>query len=474
MTISQFFAILRARWKICVSIFVGIVVLVVGVSLLLPKKYTAVTSVVLDVKPDPLSTVLYNGMNPGLLQTQIDIIQSDRVAFRVVRNLKLNENPQIRAQWQEQTGGEGTIEQWLSDSFQKSLDVKPGKESNVINVLYQAPDPRFAAALANAFVQAYLQTALELKVDPAKQYSSFFDQRSKEARDALEAAQKRVSDYQRQKGIIATDERLDVENTRLNELSSQLVAVQALASESGSRQNAAGASGDRMQEVLNNPLIAGLKSDLSRGEARVKELGARYGEAHPSVIEAKANNDEVRRRIEAETQKITSGVTVNNSINQQRVAELRASLDAQRTKIQQMKVMRDEASVLVRDAENAQRNYDMVQQRLQLTNLESQATQSNVAVLTSAVPPLQPSSPKVVLNTIVAVFLGVVLGIGVALTKELFDRRIRSAEDVVAAVGLPVLGSIPEPNAKRLFRRNGASLMQQKLLGQLPAPTKGA
>lgn len=474
MSISQFFAILRARWKICLSIFFGVVVLVIGISLVLPKKYTAVTSVVLDVKPDPLSTVLYNGMNPGLLQTQIDIIQSDRVAFRVVRLLKLNENPQIRAQWQEQTNGEGTIEQWLSDSFQKNLDVKPGKESNVINVMYQAADPRFAAALANAFVQAYLQTALELKVDPAKQYSSFFDQRSKEARDALETAQKRVSAYQQEKGIIATDERLDVESTRLNELSSQLVAVQALASESGSRQNAAGASGDRMQEVLNSPLISGLKSDLSRGEARLKELSARYGDSYPQVVETKANNDEVRRRIDAETQKITSGVSVNNSINQQRVAELRASLDAQRAKIQQMKAVRDEASVLVRDVENAQRNYEMVQQRLQLTSLESQATQSNVAVLTPAVPPLQPSSPKLVLNTILAVFIGVVLGVAVALMKELFDRRVRSAEDVVAAIGLPVLGSIPEPNAKRLFRRNNTSLMQQKLLGQLPAPTKGA
>ncbi|WP_077037339.1 chain length determinant protein EpsF [Pelomonas sp. KK5] len=476
MTITQFFAILRARWKVALAIFLSIVVLVVGISLVLTKKYTAVASVVIDVKPDPLSAVLYNGANPGLLQTQIDIIQSDRVAFRVVKNLRLNENATIRSQWQEQTNGEGTIEQWLSETFQKNMDVKPGRESNVINISYTAPDPRFAAALANAFVQSYMETSLELKVDPAKQYSSFFDQRAKEARDALETAQKRLSEFQRQKGIIATDERLDVENTRLSELSSQLVIVQAVASESGSRQSAAAGSGSgNMQEVLNNSLIAGLKADLSRGDARLQELGARYGDAHPLVIEAKANNDELRKRLDAETRKITSGVGVSNSINQQRVAELRASLDAQRTKIQQMKTLRDESSVLVRDAENAQRAYDIVLQRLNQASLESQATQSNLSVLTSAVPPTTNSSPKVFLNAIVAVFVGVLLAIGVALALEFFDRRVRSADDVLSAIGVPVLGSVPQPNAKRLFRKGTrASLMQQKLLGQLPAPTKGA
>ena len=476
MTITQFFAILRARWKVALAIFVGIIVLVMGVSVLLPKKYTAVASVVIDVKPDPLSAVLYNGgANPGLMQTQIDIIQSDRVAFRVVKNLKLAENPTIRAQWQEATQGEGTIEQWLSESFQKNMDVKPGRESNVINVTYQAPDPRFAAALANAFVDAYMQTSLELKVDPAKQYSSFFDQRTKDARDALELAQSKVSAFQKEKGIIASDERLDVENTRLNDLSTQLVAVQALTSESGSRQNAAtGASADRMQEVLNSAVIGGMKTDLARGEAHLQELSARYGDNHPAVVEQKANNAELRSRIDNETRKITSGVGVSNSINQQRLAELRASLDAQRAKILQMKAVRDEGSVLVRDAENAQHAYDLIVQRMNQANLESQATQSNLSVLTSAVPPTQPSSPKIVLNGIVAIFVGLLLGVGVALMLELFDRRVRSNDDVALAIGVPVLGTIPQPNAKRLFRGPRASLMQERLLGQLPAPTKGA
>ncbi len=475
MSFTQFIAILAARWKISLAVFITLVSVTLAVSLILPKKYTAVASIVIDAKSDPLSAVLYaGGVNPSLIATQIDVLNSDRVAYKVVRNLKLSENPNIREQWLASTDGTGSIEQWLINIFQKSLEVKPARESNVISVSYKAPDPKFAAGLANAFVQAYLETNLELRVDPAKQFSSFFVTRSKEARDTVEKAQAKLSDYQKQKGIIASDERLDVENTRLNELSSQLVGLQALASDSGSRQTAAkGDESDRLQEVLGNPLIAGLKSDQARLEARIEEMNAKLGENHPQVIEAKANLAELRKRVQAETVKVTGSVGLSNSINKQRVGELRASLEAQRNKVLQMKAVRDEGAVLQRDVENAQRNHDQIVQRLTQSSLESQATQSNAAVLTSAVPPDEASSPRILLNMLLAVFLGTLFAVGSALLLELTDRRIRNPEDVVLAVALPIIGAMPKPTAKRLFGRTAkANLMQGRLLGMAPAAAR--
>jgi succinoglycan biosynthesis transport protein ExoP len=192
MSFTQFLSILRARWMISLAVFVTLVTATLVVSLMLPKKYTAVASIVVDAKPDPLSAGLYSGgLNASIIATQMDVINSDRVAYKVVRNLKLTENAAIREQWLAASNGEGSIEQWLSDVFQKSLEVKPSRESNVISVAYKAADPRFAAGLANAFVQAYLETNLELRVEPAKQFSSFFESRAKESRDAVEKAQAR-------------------------------------------------------------------------------------------------------------------------------------------------------------------------------------------------------------------------------------------------------------------------------------------
>lgn len=474
MNLSQFLAIVRARWWVALLVFVVTVGSTLAVSLLLPRQYTATATLVIDVKPDPIAGQFAGMLSPSYMATQVDVIKSDRVALRVVRNLKLASNPQVRADWLEATGGTGDIEAWLSARFKPNMDVKPSRESNVITVSYTAPDPGFAAALANAFVQGYTDTALELKVDPAKQYSNFFDLRAKDAREALEKAQARVSAFQKEKGIIATDERLDVENARLSELSSQLVMLQALSSESGSRQaQAQGASADRIQEVLGSGLISQLKAELSRSEARLQELSSRLGDNHPQVLEAKANINSLRGRLDTETKRVTGGVSVTATINRQREAEVRAALDAQRAKVLRMKAVRDEGAVMVREMENAQRSYEAVLTRLNQTSLESQATQGNIFVLGQATPPAGPSSPKVLLNTALSIVIGLLLAMGAVLALEMLDRRVRAFEDLTTALGLPVLGVMPKPTAQFKLGNKRLSLMQQRLVTSLPAPQKG-
>jgi succinoglycan biosynthesis transport protein ExoP len=465
MNFIQIFSILRARWLVGALVLAVTLLATLAISLLLPKQYSATATVVIDVKPDPVSAMAYGGMPaPGFIATQADIIQSERVAQRVVRNLKLTENPQIREQWKDATDGQGSIEAWLADSFQRNMDVKPSRESNVVAISYRAPDPRFAAGLANAFVQAYVETSLELRVDPAKQYSSFFEIRSKEARDAVEKAQTRLSSFQSEKGITVADERLDIENTRLNELSSQLVGLQGLSSESSSRQvQAQGASADKMQEVFNSPVVAGLKTDISRQEARLQELGVKFGDSHPQVIELKASLAEMRVKMDGEIKRISGGATVNYNISKQREAQVRAELDAQRTKVLAMKAVRDEGSVLVRELENAQRAYDAVLARLNQTNLESQTTQSSVNILSQAVPPVLPASPKVFLNMVLSLVVGSMLALGTVMLMEMMDRRVRGAEDISVALGLPVLGVLAKPGAKT--RNALPNMMKQRVLG---------
>ena len=477
MSLGQCLAILRARWRGALLVFMLTVVANITVSLLLPKQYTATASVVVDFKPDPVTAMIYGGLPPpGLMGTQVEILQSERVARRVLRNLKLADSPQVREQWLQATSGVGNIETWLLDAFQKRLEVKPSREAGVVSVSYKAPDPNFAAGVANAFVQAYLETSLALRVDPAKQYSAFFDTRAKEARETLEKAQTKLSAFQKANGIVATDERFDVETTRLNELSSQAVMLQALASESGSRQaQARGASADKMQEVLNNPLIGNLSAEVSRAEARLQELNARLGTEHPQVQEAKANIASLRARLEAETQRVVGGVGVSNSIARQRGAEIRVALEAQRAQVLRMKAVRDEGLVLVRDVESAQRAFDAVVARFNQSTLESQTTQSNVALLTSAEPPLEPSSPKILLNALLAVALGGLLAVGGALLLELMNRRVRGAQDVSATLGLPLLGMLVPTQSGRFWRsRDDSTLAQRRMVGLTRAPNQSA
>lgn len=475
MTFSQFLSILKARWVSALAVLLLTVGTAVGISLILPKQYTATAAVVVDVKsPDPIAGMVLGAMAmPSYMATQVDIITSSRVAQQVVRTLKLTENADLREQWLDETQGQGNFEAWVADLLSKKLDVKPSRESNVINVGYTAPDPRFAAALANAYVQAYMTTSLDLRVAPAKQYASFFENQSKDLRVALETAQSKLSDYQRAHGILVTDERLDVETQRLNELSSQLVAIQALSAESRSRSaQARSSSADQLQDVINNPVVAGLRADLSRQQAKLEELNARLGEAHPQVRELKANIDELRQRIDAETKRVSGSMGINNTINSSREGELRGALEAQRNKVAKMKEQRDEAAVYIKDVEAAQRAFDAVSQRLTQTSLESQTNQTNVSVLTPATEPAEHSSPRLLLNTLVAIFLGSLLSIGIALLRELMDRRVRSAGDLTEALGVPLLGTLPKPLRASSSGGITTLVLPSNLLGRLPGPNR--
>jgi chain length determinant protein EpsF len=441
MSLRHLLLILRARWQIALVTLLCTVAVAVAASLLLPEQYTATTSVVVDVKsPDPVAGIMLPALvMPGYMATQVDIINSDRVALRVVGMLRLAENPQAREAWQDDTAGKGKIEVWLGKLLQKKLTVKPSRESNVITISFVGAEPQFAAAVANAFAQAYIDTTLDLRVEPAKQYAAWFEARTKQLRENLQNAQQALSAYQREKGIFAADERIDHETTRLNEISSQLTQIQALRTETSSRQRQAGAGNSDMQEVLQNPLISGLTADLARAEAKLPDAQARLGTNHPEYIKLQSEIGSLRARITFETGRVASSLGTANRVNVQREAELSSALGAQKAKVLQLHEARDRLAVLQRDLESAQRAHELVAQRLAQTNLESQTQQTNVAVLTRAEAPVDPSFPKLLLNTFIAAFLGTMLAAGAALLRELTQRRVRSAEHLGDTLGLPVL-----------------------------------
>lgn len=201
----------------------------------------------------------------------------------------------------------------------------------------------------------------------------------------------------------------------------------------------------------------------------MKELSARLGEAHPQVLELRANIQELNSRVEAETRRVTGGVGVTSNINRLREAEVKASLEAQRAKVMKMREQRDTANVLLREVETAQRTYDSVVQRQNQTNLESQSTLTNISVLSPATVPAFASSPRVTLNTLVSIFAGSVLALAFVFLRELLDRRVRTAVDVTALLDLPVLGTLPKPSTSLIGGRS-ALVLPGQVLGRLPRP----
>jgi chain length determinant protein EpsF len=445
MTLRQFLLVLLARWKLALGVFTAVVLATIVISLLMPKRYTASATVVVDTKADPLTVAVYAAQSStAYIATQVDIISSERVADRVAKILKLDKSPEYVADWKDSTDGKGDITVWIGQMLQKAVVVTPSRDSSVIDISVTWSDPKTAAVLANAFAQAYIDTNIELKVDPAKQYATWFDERSRSLRADLEAKQKRLSDYSAETGIVAsTDGRLDIENARLAELSTQLLTMQALRQDSQSRQRQAGGDSDSMMEVLQSPIISGLKADLSKAEAKLQDIATNVGKNHPDYKNAAAEVATLRARLDAETARITASFSSTTQVNLRRENEIRAALEAQKKRMLDLTHERDQVAVLQNDVATAQRNLDAVTQRLAQSSLESQTQQTNIYLLTTAVEPMKRSSPRYFLNLLVGMFLGGILGLSAALFRELTDRRVREDQDLSQALGVPIFARIP-------------------------------
>lgn len=462
MNFTQFLLVLKARKKIMLGIFFAVLTLTLAASLLLPKNYTATTTLVINAKGiDPVTgmTLPYQ-LTPGYLSTQMAIINSHGVAVRVVDTLGLQKISVLQQQFQK-SGGQGDIRDYIADLLLNNLTVTPTQDASLVNISYKAPNPEFAAVVANAFAKAYIQTNLDLKIQPAQQTTAWFDQQIRQLRDNLQKAQDRLSQYQQQHGLVMSDERVDVETSRLADLSSQYVLAQAASFDATSRQKERA----QLPDVINNPVVQALTPQVVQLDAKLAELSKKVGPNNPEYQSVLAQRNTVKKQLDDAIRAAESSITATAQASQTRMADLKTALAAQKAKVLEIKQERDQAALLKQDVDAAKLAFENAMQRLSQSSLEAKSVQTDVAVLNPATTPIRPSSPKILLNMLVATFVGAFFGIGVALMLEIFNRRIRTAEDIQGLLDLPVLNTTSSGKQKTLL--GGARRL-------LPLKTQGA
>lgn len=451
MTLSQLMLIFWARRGIALLVFGAIMLTVMLITLALPREYVATTAVVADSKgTDPVTgVVLPSQIMAGYMATQVDVIGSHNVALKVVDKLKLVDNPDVRDQFNAVTDGAGDIRDWLADILLRDLDVQPARDSSVISIIYSGRDPAYAAAVANAFADSYIQTALDLKNDPARRQSQWFDEQIRNLRKSLEESQQKLAVFQRENNLVSVDpNRLDVENSRLAEIANQLTTAQGTKYDSMSRLNQLKQQKNenslmQLPDILGNALLQNMKADLVRAEGKLAEVAERYDRNHPQYTSAAAEVNTLRSKLWAEISTARGAIEQSAKLSERREVELQQALDQQKKNILELQKQRDQQAVLAREVENAQRTYDSALQRSSQVRMESEFTQSNIAVLNPAIPPLRPAKPRIILNFILALISGLLLGAAAALLSELRDRRVRDSDDLRGALDAPLLAELP-------------------------------
>ncbi|MBF4988584.1 chain length determinant protein EpsF [Methylophilus sp. 14] len=441
MNLSQLVLILKARYKMILLVAVITLLTASLVSLLFPKSYKAATTVILNYKGvDPVTGMAMPAqLMPGYMATQVEIIQSKNVTLDVIKRLRLAEVKSLQEQFAHATEGkQADINEWLADLLQQKLTILPSKESSVISIGYKGVDPVFAATMANAFAESYINLSLKLKIDPAIKASQYLSQQTKALRENVQQAQDKLAEYQQKHGLTSIQDSFDVESSKLRDLSTQYSMAQSQSIDANSRRNDASKNMSDSPDVVQNPVIQNMRMSLITAESKLAEMGQRYSKNHPMYIAAEAEVNKIKSQLNTEIDRTVVSLGNSASINSNRLSDLKFQLEKQKQKVLDLNRFRSDLSILEKEVQIAQNALESVNNRFSQTALEGQSNQGDISVLETAVPPLEPSNPSLFLIAPFSMVIGVLLGCLFALLAEMLDRRVRSRDDLLTLGEIPV------------------------------------
>lgn len=443
--------VLRRRGLLIAVIVVTNIVLTGLVLSTLPPSYRATAVVMFDPRQPRITNseavIAGLGTDPLAIESQVDIIQSDALAKRVISKLNLANDPDFNAPpLFERVFGSlfhadaatPAQESRLVAAFERNLSVRRRGLSYIIEISYFAKDPPKAARIANAVADAYLEDQRSAKVEAAARASDWLEDRIEKMRSRVRDSERAVNDYKSEHGLVDVTQGNKLVTRQIEDLTQQLALTRTRTAEAQARlervQKIAKSTSDpgTLAEALQSPVIAALRGQyaaVSRAEAESSVL---LGSQHPNLIAIKAQRADLKREISSEIERILAGVR-----NDYQAANSReAALEGELTKLKAQADAVDNASVKLHELRReAEANRLLLQQflnRVKETREQQDLQIAEARIVSPALTPSSSSRPTGLL-LIAGGLGGLLLAGAIVMLLEKTGRRLQSAEDFRAS-----------------------------------------
>ena len=434
----------KRRWTIIGVLLVTVVSAHVFTSFQVPVYQAAATIMIEPANPKVVNIpeVVAIGALEDYYTTQYKLIQSRPIIEGVIARLNLKKRiPAVGA----------SNDPYLV--LLGSSSVEPVKNTRLAMVRFEDPDPALAADVANGIANEYVKYNLDLKQQAAKEAVTWLNQQLTSLNAQTQQSSKALQSYQVKADLLGVQEQRHLTQQKIIDLSrfyqesqNQRMAIEAKLRElSRIARDPAGAE----TIVTDDPLIRKLKTEASDLQIERSKLAQISKDKHPDILQLDAQIRQVSQRLQAEIQKLLRALETEIKLAKAREDGLLASVNEARNESRRLNEREAQALSLQREKESNEELYATVLKRLKETGVATMLEANNVRIVEAATPPFSPAKPRTRLIRILSVILGVGLGIGVAFVAESLDNKIRSADDVERAVGLPILGIVPVFHVKR-------------------------
>lgn len=420
------------------------------------------------------------------LLTQFDIIKNRDMAELVANELDLWNNPYFAPP----KGVDGTedkevsglnIPEWLSglvlsvsdkkapvvdpeerrkaaviNGIMGPLSVEPVEYTQLVVVSFEATDRQLAADVVNALARVYIQSQMDAKLQSTREAGDWVGSRIEDLKAKLDASQQALQEFRDRENILDVAGGQTLGAQELNELTTRLgdarrarVEAENIYRELGGTANYSVEKMMNMPAVLQHPLVQNLAQAQTDAQQEVTNLARRYGPEHPKMMAANARMQSVRTELKQQVLQVATGIEKEYRVVQRNEQNLVEQLAAVKQDVASLNRKEFRLRELEQQVEADQRIYDMFFNRAKETSETIGFQVAHARVVEKASPPISPIKPDKPRIVQIAFLLSALTGIGLAILRDALDNTLKTPEDVLEKLKVPLLGALPAIKLKK-------------------------
>jgi len=451
-------------------------------------KYTAKTDLLIDSQKDKnelSASIAELTFDAGAIDSQVEVMKSEKIALAVISAMKLTRDPEFMgvrgtligqamsalrmafdfSGWfvtrqKSDSEEEDQLQRAAIAQLKSNLDVRRVARTYVLAVEYTSPDRAKAAAVANAFAEAYLTEQLDAKFDATRRAAGWLQTRLAELKQQSLDSDLAIQKFKAEKGIVVTggDRPGLMSDQQLTELNAQMVAAHADTARAEARYQQiedllkSGRAGPAVPDSLSNPVVNDLRTKYLTTSKMEAELESKLGATHLQVINLRRQMEEYDRLIFEELQRIAESYRSDAEVARAKEQSLSLSMSGLVGASAQTNETLVQLRELERESETYRSLYQTFMQRYQEALQQQSFPVNEARIITAATPPSSPSYPKRGLILALTLVFGAMVGSGVGAFREYRDRVFRVASHVRDELGLEFLGMLQIVEAPVAFK----------------------
>ena len=289
-------------------------------------------------------------------------------------------------------------------TLQLGLDAIVGKDDDIITVTYESPDPTRSARVVNAVVKAYVNFEAQHRRTSAADTLRVLQREKDKVDGELSTLQSNLLAFKKSNDVLSLDsDRGNIITQRLSQMGSDLASAQVQTMDADAHYQAAAA-------VAASPTVDSVgRVDRAREQAKLDMIAARQ----------------------------------TLDISKRREASIKRAFDESQASAINLNMKMAEYARLQSDVLREEKMSETLDGQIKSINFSEDADPLAVRILEVARPEFHSVRPQRVRIAAMAVILGLLAGVGLALVQDVFDQRVRTAEDVRSGLGMAVLGVVP-------------------------------